>query len=54
MAATAIEKIPSLKGQNAKDFVEKAEATELSKVVVSEQQKKIYVAFTSKNLTSKK
>jgi hypothetical protein len=49
MAATMIEKIPSLEGEKAKDFVKKAETTESRRVVVSEQQKKIYIALTSKS-----
>ncbi|WP_167883136.1 hypothetical protein [Leptospira levettii] len=50
MAATSIEKIPSLKGEKAKEFVKKAESTESRKVEVYEQQKNIYLAFTLKNL----
>ncbi|WP_367899162.1 hypothetical protein AB3N61_18225 [Leptospira sp. WS58.C1] len=49
MAATSIEKIPPLKGDRAKDFVQKADTTASREVVVSDQQKKIYQAFVQKN-----
>lgn len=49
MAATSIEKIPSLKGEKAREFIQKAETTQSRTVEVSEQQKQIYIAFTEKN-----
>ncbi|MDF3822926.1 hypothetical protein P3G55_23720 [Leptospira sp. 96542] len=49
MAATSIEKIPSLKGEQAVDFVKKAESTKSRSIPVSDQQKKIYAFLVSKS-----
>lgn len=46
MAATSIEKIPPLKGDQAKDFVQKANSTSSRQIAISEQEKKIYQALT--------
>ncbi|WP_176087505.1 hypothetical protein [Leptospira alexanderi] len=49
MAATPIQKIPTLTGEKAKRFIERADSSERPVLVVSEQQKKIYSALSEKN-----
>ncbi|MDI7165915.1 hypothetical protein [Leptospira santarosai] len=47
MAATPIQKIPTLTGERAKRFIERADSTERPALFISEQQKKIYEALSN-------
>ncbi|EMO78583.1 hypothetical protein LEP1GSC126_0056 [Leptospira kirschneri str. 200801774] len=49
MAATPIQKIPTLTGEKAKRFIERADSTERPTLFISEQQKEIYAALSEKN-----
>ena len=46
MTTTKMEIIPTLVGQKAEDFIQKAESGR--EIVISEQQRKIYQSFTEK------
>ncbi|WP_165778809.1 hypothetical protein [Leptospira perolatii] len=49
MAATPIQTIPALEGENAEQFVTKADAKKRPEIPISEQQRKIYQALLSKS-----
>nr|WP_061246638.1 hypothetical protein [Leptospira interrogans] len=48
MAATPIQKIPTLTGEAAKRFIERADSTERPTLSISEQQRKMYDALSEK------
>ncbi|WP_162265722.1 hypothetical protein [Leptospira weilii] len=49
MAATPIQKIPTLTGEKAKRFIERADSSERPALSISEQQRKMYAALSEKN-----
>ncbi|MBM2890069.1 hypothetical protein [Leptospira interrogans] len=49
MGATPIQKIPTLMGEAAKRFIERADSTERPTLSISEQQRKMYDALSEKN-----